>query len=514
MSDFNLDILPKIRAIDESLAKIRLKEVSLKRNGEADFTFICDKAVSDDACMKIEGIIREYMPESFPDCRANAIKIVADPELVKNEIYRYLTETYMSVAHSISLDDIKVFPPENGKCEYALDADDDVYEYVTKHSVLEKLSAHLYGEFCCLFSGKANDTGKSQANEEILKVKLNSTEYQTIKFRTLTVKDPVKLWGEEIDGTAIYIADSALASGICCFAGKVESISTRETKTGKEFYLVELNDTTGKIVGKIFMTNEKRKKIEKIQVGTQIICRGEIGSYNGMQSFKIIDVSFCEFPEDFKAEERESKSVPALYSLVFPEKIEDMEQSFLFKAEKPVPKCLMGRTFTVLDIETTGLSYINGDKITEIGAVRVVDGKIVDKFQTLINPQKKISAEITSLTGIDDEMVKDKPTIDKIIPDLFKYADGSIIVGHNLDFDYKFIKYFAKESGYIFKNDGIDTCSFARAVVPRLKNYKLNTVCEKFGIEFLHHRALSDAHATAKLFIELVGIKGDLPDFM
>ena len=233
-----------------------------------------------------------------------------------------------------------------------------------------------------------------------------------------------------------------------------------------------------------------------------------------MQSFKIIDVSFCEFPEDFKAEERESKSVPALYSLVFPEKIEDMEQSFLFKAEKPVPKCLMGRTFTVLDIETTGLSYINGDKITEIGAVRVVDGKIVDKFQTLINPQKKISAEITSLTGIDDEMVKDKPTIDKIIPDLFKYADGSIIVGHNLDFDYKFIKYFAKESGYIFKNDGIDTCSFARAVVPRLKNYKLNTVCEKFGIEFLHHRALSDAHATAKLFIELVGIKGDLPDFM
>ena len=138
----------------------------------------------------------------------------------------------------------------------------------------------------------------------------------------------------------------------------------------------------------------------------------------------------------------------------------------------------------------------------------------MDKFQTLINPEKKISEEITALTGIDDEMVKDMPTIDKVIPDFFKYADGSVIIGHNLDFDYKFIKFYAKESGYIFKNDGIDTLPFAKEVVPRLKNHKLNTVCDYFSIQFLHHRALSDAHATAKLFLELVELKKDLPDFM
>ena len=167
----------------------------------------------------------------------------------------------------------------------------------------------------------------------------------------------------------------------------------------------------------------------------------------------------------------------------------------------------------VFDIETTGLSVATC-RITEIGAVKIVDGKIVDKFQTLINPKRRISEEITKLTGISEDMVKDMPTFDKIIPDFFKYAAGSIIVGHNLDFDYKFIKFYAKEQGYTFKNEGIDTLPFAREVVPRLKNYKLNTVCDHFSIEFLHHRALSDAHATAKLFLELVGIKKELPKFM
>ena len=236
--------------------------------------------------------------------------------------------------------------------------------------------------------------------------------------------------------------------------------------------------------------------------------------FNGAPSFKISDVSFCVFPQDFKPEERPSKSVPEFYAYVTPEPIEDMAQAGLFDVAKSVPECLIGQTFVVVDIETTGLSYLGGDKITEIGAVKIVDGKIVDKFQTLINPERRISEEITKLTGISEDMVKDMPTFDKIIPDFFKYAAGSIIVGHNLDFDYKFIKFYAKEQGYTFKNEGIDTLPFAREVVPRLKNYKLNTVCDHFSIGFLHHRALSDAHATAKLFLELVGIKKELPKFM
>ena len=174
-------------------------------------------------------------------------------------------------------------------------------------------------------------------------------------------------------------------------------------------------------------------------------------------------------------------------------------------------KSLSSRVF-VVDIETTGLSYISGDKITEIGAVRIKDGKIIDKFQTLINPEQEISEEITSLTGINDEMVKDAPTFDKVISDFYKYCDGYTIVAHNIEFDYKFIKFLASKAGYIFKNKGIDTYALSKETLPRLKNHKLNTVCGYFGIEFLHHRALSDAHATAKMLLKLAEVRKNLPD--
>lgn len=514
MFEFNRDILPKIKATDENLARIRLKKVLLRKNGTAEFDFICDKPASDYVCMKIENILREYLPKSFTECRVNVSKIVADPELVSNEILRYLKSEFMSVANCVSSANISVLPPCDGNCEYVLNVDEDVFGYFESNNVVDKVSAHLYENFCCLFRGKAVNSGKTTAKKDLLSQKINSSEFETIKCRTFKVNDPVKIWGDDIDGIAVYAADAQYAQGTCCFAGTITSLTQKETKTGKAFYIVELDDTTGKIQGKIFMTKEKEKKIDKLQIGTQIICRGDLSVYNGAPSFRIADVSYCEFPIGFKPEERESKSVPEYYTVVTPEPLEDVAQAGLFDEVKIVPECLIGQTFVVVDIETTGLSYLGGDKITEIGAVKIIDGKIVDKFQTLINPEKKITEEITKLTGIDDEMVKDMPTFDKVIPDFFKYADGSVIVGHNLDFDYKFIKFYAKDCGYIFTNDGIDTLSLAKEVVPRLKNYKLNTVCDRFSIEFLHHRALSDAHATAKLFLELIAIKKELPDFM
>lgn len=514
MSDFNKDILPKIKQIDDNLGRLRLKKITLRKSGLAEFDFICDKSVSDYTCIKIEDILRGYLPETFKECRVNVSKIVADPELVSNEIVRYLKSEFMSVANCIEPSNVRAFLPSDGKCEYVLTVDEDIYGYILSNNVTDKISAHLYENFCCLFHGEAINSGKTEANADMLEQKINTSEFETIKCRTLKVNDPVKLWGEDIEGVAIYAADAQYAQGVCCFAGTITSINQKETQKGKTFYIIELDDTTGKIQGKVFMTKEKEKKIDKLQIGTQILCRGDLSMFNGAPSFKISDVSFCVFPQDFKPEERPSKSVPEFYAYVTPEPIEDMAQAGLFDVAKSVPECLIGQTFVVVDIETTGLSYLGGDKITEIGAVKIVDGKIVDKFQTLINPERRISEEITKLTGISEDMVKDMPTFDKIIPDFFKYAAGSIIVGHNLDFDYKFIKFYAKEQGYTFKNEGIDTLPFAREVVPRLKNHKLNTVCDHFSIEFLHHRALSDAHATAKLFLELVRIKKELPKFM
>ena len=152
------------------------------------------------------------------------------------------------------------------------------------------------------------------------------------------------------------------------------------------------------------------------------------------------------------------------------------------------------------------------DTVTEIGAVKIVDGRITEKFGSLINPGVKISEKITSLTGIDNAMVADKPRFSQVTGDIYKFFEGAILVAHNIDFDYKFLRRLSGESGYYYYNVGMDTLQFAREIMPTLPNHKLKTVAEKFGIEFNAHRATDDAYATAKMFIKLVEKSGRLPD--
>lgn len=505
-------VINELRKIEGNSERIKLKKLVVsKSSGRVDFEFISDKAAGDDVIDNVKSVLAKYLPVGFSVGNVSVVKIVADGELVSRSAFDFIESKYKSVAHSLSPGDISSITNEEG-CTYIVSASEDVCRYFTDNGVLEQITEYLGGEYCSEFFGKLKNIGKPQINTEILKVKTNSTEYETLSVRSLKVADPVKLWGDDIDPYAVYMADSALVSGDVTFAGTVSSIMQKETKNGKTMYVVEFGDTTGKISGKIFKTIEKEKKMEKIQVGTQILTRGDLSLFNGVNSYVIRDLSFCVFPSDFIPEERAGKAVPSEYSLVFPERLTSVSQSDLFTVEKPTEECLKGKSFVVVDIETTGLSFVGGDKITEIGAVRIVDGKIVDKFQTLINPEQSISKEITSLTGIDDSMVANSPTFDKVIPDFYKYCYGSTIVAHNIEFDYKFIKFMAQNSGYTFKNPGIDTLAFSKSALPRMKNYKLNTVCGYFGIQFLHHRALSDAHATAQLFIKLAEVKKSLPE--
>lgn len=503
------DILKVLRGLSPELENLKIKEIKLSRSGSAVFSMICNKAVSDETKGWIKRKLKEFLPTFFCDVVINLTKIVADRDLVAKEIMEYLYKSHMAISHSVKNENVS-FSCLDGVNSYTLKLDSDIYGYFEDNDVCEGISNHLESVFCGEFNGSIANSGKESA-PIIVKDKLNASDYETIKCRTFDVNDVVKLWGEEISGRAIYIADASLINGTATFAGKIVAISQKPTKTGKTFYVLEIDDHTGTIDCKVFLTKEKAKKMEKLNVGSQIIVRGELSVFNGMPSFKVDDLSYCELPVDFKPVEREGKPVPVDYSLVFPQPLVEVTQSFLFSEERKTEPCMIGKTFVVLDIETTGVHYVNGDKITEIGAVRIVDGKIVDKFQTLVNPQVKLTEEIINLTGITDDMLVDAPTFDKVIPDLYKYVDGACIVAHNLEFDYKFIKYMAKDCGYVFKNDGIDTLALSREVVRGLKNYKLNTVCGHFGIEFQHHRALSDAHATAKLLLELVAIKKSLP---
>ena len=163
----------------------------------------------------------------------------------------------------------------------------------------------------------------------------------------------------------------------------------------------------------------------------------------------------------------------------------------------------------VFDIETTGLDVMNNG-ITEIGAVKIINGKITEQFTTLVKPDYRISEENTAITGITEEMVKDAPKISAVIPDFMKFIEDAVLVAHNSDFDMKFIKKYAGAEDYEVKNKVLDSLELSRSNLPQLRKHDLHTVADYFGIVFHHHRAMSDAYATAEAFIELMKIKNGL----
>lgn len=160
----------------------------------------------------------------------------------------------------------------------------------------------------------------------------------------------------------------------------------------------------------------------------------------------------------------------------------------------------------VFDIETTGLSVQNC-KITEIGAVKIKNGEIIDTFNTFVDPQVPIPADIVELTSITDEMVKGAPKVDEAIRMFFDFIGGDkkLLVAHNADFDTGFIRYAAKECGLQFNNPYLDTVALSRYINPSLKKHKLDILAEHYGLgDFNHHRACDDAAMLAAIYFKMI----------
>ncbi len=501
------EMLGKIRSLSEETADIRLSktEVNIRRKS-VKFYFISSKAVGEETKDKILAVVNEYVPDGFLGVETEVIKTVADEELVSMAIKEYLSENQSAIAPYIDTDDLKVEIGE-GKVRYTLNVNGHVASYFAQNNLVEKIDGFLGRRFCDDFTGEVAD---GKAEEEYSRGKEESFVPEKMIIRSIFIKEVMPIDDKNMSSNALYMADASRPSQGVVLAGRVTGISERETKNGKPFFVISFTDTTGTVEGRYFSKKATLEKVRKIKEGDGIITEGSFEYYKNSLNYTIRNINCCKFPEDFVPEEAKEKEPPANYTKVKPKRVIKEEQEFLFGVEKKNSDCLKGVTFAVFDLETTGTDP-SSDAITEIGAVKIEDGKITESFHTLINPGRSISERITELTGIDDEMVKDAPTFKEVLPDFYKFTYGAVLVGHNVEFDYRFIKNNSKKEGYNFYNPAMDTLSLSRELLPELANHKLNTVAEHFGIGFNHHRALSDAEATAELFIELINMKKCLP---
>ena len=165
-------------------------------------------------------------------------------------------------------------------------------------------------------------------------------------------------------------------------------------------------------------------------------------------------------------------------------------------------------SYIAVDVETTGLE-VRQEKITELALVRVEGDTVTDCFSTLVNPGRPISEMVSSLTGITDAMVKDAPAVEEVIGDALDFAGDLPLLGHNLLFDYRFIKKAAVNSGLAFERQGIDTLHLCRLFMGTEQKKNLTDACAFYQIpQPQAHRALADAQSAHLLFQRLKGLYG------
>lgn len=499
----NSEFIADVRALDERLKNARLSSIEIERASyKIRYNFICDAAVDEDLQRRILHEAEKITSPAFSMVEVTVKKIVSNDELINTEIYRYLNDNYPSISIFLKPTDISSTVIGN-VVKYVLRLTKDGAEYVTKNGAMTKLNEHLSKCFCSDFAG-STDIKEPDETFSLLSEEVYADELQKIEHRTIRVQDVVVIDDENMGDLALYIEDATQGEVTVC--GVVTDIAERQTKNGKPFLIIHLDDTTGKTSGVYFSKKSTYHKIKEITVGEAIIVRGSIGDYNGRRSFTFDKINRCTFPKDFVKKEKYKKTAPREYKNIFPSEARTVRVKSVFDAEDFLPEELTSNTYVVFDLETTGLDFMNNG-ITEIGAVKLVDGKIIEQFTTLVKPDYKITQENVDITGITEEMVKDAPRIGAVIPDFMKFIEGATLVAHNAEFDMKFLKRFAGAEEYEVKNPVLDSVEIARANLPQLRRHDLHTLAEHFGVVFHHHRALSDAYATAEIFIELMKIK-------
>ncbi len=503
------EFLSRVRS-NEGLRRAVLHKISVDTHARTClFDLVTDLPYTQEDERAAQEAVREAVPAAL-EPRLRIRKLVADEQIVRHKILEYLDRSHRAAAACIRAEDIGVSVGETVEFTFGVDAAERGF-FEKNEQLLPGVEKMLSHNFCNKFHGSLADKEKGGDAEEEEEEIEERFDYRPA--RTFAVTDFEPIDEPNVPKIATYLADCDFTAESLTVCGEITYIQERESKKGKPYLRFTISDTTGKLTLSYFPKKRTEEKIRALKEGDSIVCTGVNEMFNDRLSFTARAINRGKIPEGFVPEKRAGKAIPVRYSKVFPEKLTDYNQMNLFE-QSSLPDDLTKNTFVVFDLETTGLvnTPTGGkmDAITEIGAVKIIGGEIREKFSTLVDPERKLDEEIVKLTGITDEMLKGAPKIGEVIPDFLKFCEGCLLVGHNVQFDYKFVQYYASQEEYAFEYKAFDTCSLAQSLL-FLSNYKLNTVADHYGIVFNHHRAWDDALTTAKIFIELIKAKKCLP---
>ena len=410
-------------------------------------------------------------------------------------------------------------------------------------------------------AGNRADTSKNGTNYAKPKQKFEKRGEFRRKFESDNGKksmNPDVIYGRDFEEESMEIEKIDGPIGEVVIRGKILSVDTREIRNEKTIIIFSVTDFTDTIVLKIFASNDDVPELLKEISGGKFVRVKGVATIDKFDSEltigSIVGIKKCA---DFTTV-RMDTSVEKRIELHCHTKMSDMDgvsdvkdivrramkwghkaiaitdhgdvQAFpdanhtvpsdsdfkvIYGVEAYLVDDLKGMVtdsqnqdldadYVVFDLETTGFSP-ETNRIIEIGAVKVQNGKIVDKFSTFVNPQVPIPFRIEQLTSINDSMVIDAPVIADILPEFMKFCEGCVMVAHNADFDMSFIKKNCQRLDIPCKPTIVDTVALARVLLPNLNRFKLDTVAKALGVSLEnHHRAVDDAGCTAEIFVKFI----------
>lgn len=473
----------------------------------------------------INKTIKEFLPADY--CyNIKFIKNFITCETILDFVFNYIKNCYASLTFKIN----KVI--DTSGIVISLSIAEIQKEYVISKQIINKINKAVFDRFGIQSNiDVVYDKNLVLTSENIVKEVIISEP--TSKKIVVTNKEI--LVGELIEGDAGYIRDSKIVSSIATVCGIVKNVREYFTKPKaaegedqealnekfkdpnitaqeriaagcKPYYKFKLVDFTDEILVVLFPSKHFYNASKSIVDGIALTVEGAVveDDFNGV-SIKAKNINSCTLPDVWE-EKIEYKTEKANYEYVEPEDMIYSNQVGLFSLnqEEQVEAFLKNNDIVVFDLETTGLNVYAGDKMVEIGAVKLKNGAIVQKFRTLVNPKMPIPKESTKVHHITDQDVANAPTAEQVLPDFYKFTRGCVLVGYNVSFDYGFLTKQGKDCGYNFDNKTYDCYKVAQKVIKGVKNYKLVTIAKHLNILLDNaHSAFYDTLATAELLIKL-----------
>ncbi len=411
---------------------------------------------------------------------------------------------------------------------------------------------------------KTADSGTKDNNAGAKTVKSEEKGWQGKKGEGFQRRLPKKsdnpdvIYGRDFEDEAINIEEIWGEMGEITIRGKVRTLEQREIRNEKTIVSFEMTDYTDTIKVKMFVHNEQLTELlGDLKVGAFVKVKGVTVNDTFDRELTIASVNGVKKIPDFTTSRMDNSPVKRV-ELHCHTKMSDMDgvadvktiikrakkwghkaiaitdhgcvqaypdanhaldhgdefkviygvEGYLVDDKKEIVTNGKGQTldesFVVFDIETTGFSPVT-NRIIEIGAVKVVNGEITDRFSTFVNPEVPIPFEIEKLTSINDSMVIDSDTIEIILPQFLEFVGDAMLVAHNANFDVSFIKENAKRMDIPVDFTYVDTVGIARTLLTGQAKYTLDAVAKTLGISLEnHHRAVDDAECTAEIFVKFI----------